>query len=189
VAFLASIQFYQLVGVTTKQNDLLPNDAPTIVSDDKAQARAWERKSGAQLSSSKVSAENLVENKFIDNNIFSTALAYEEERHVSCDSSPCNGFFAYDAPSKDKNASLHILQTAVAAYHYFPERNSDAKNKLIFMPNITNHPSCVQEWKESRPKWHSRYVIFVNIKHFYFLRTFFAPVFESHNTHMPFIIV
>ena len=106
-------------------------------------------------------AENLVadevekEKEFIDNDISSTRWN-EVERHVSCDSSPCNGFFAYDAPSKDKNASFHVLQTAVAAYNYGPESNSDTNNTLIFMPNITNHPSCVQEWKESRPKWVDR---------------------------------
>ena len=107
-------------------------------------------------------AENLVadevekEKEFIDNNILSTRWYEEDERNVSCDSSPCNGFFAYDAPSKDKNASFHVLQTAVAAYSYGPETNSDTNNTLIFMPNITNHPSCVQEWKESRPKWVDR---------------------------------
>ncbi|KAL7454078.1 hypothetical protein ACHAWC_005706 [Mediolabrus comicus] len=106
-------------------------------------------------------AENLLadevekEKEFIDNNILSTPW-YGEERNISCDSSQCNGFFAYDAPSKDKNASFHVLLLAVAAYNYGPERNSGAKNELIFMPNITNHPSCVQEWKESRPKWVNR---------------------------------
>ena len=105
-------------------------------------------------------AENLVadevekEEDFI--NKISQVLSGMKERHVSCDSSPCNGFFAYDAPSKDKNTSFHIFQKAVATYNYGPERNSDAKNELIFMPNITNHPSCVQEWKESRPKWVNR---------------------------------
>lgn len=106
-------------------------------------------------------AENLVadeaekEEGFIDNNILSTRW-YEKGKNVSCDSSPCNGFFAYDAPGTEKNASFHVFQKAVAAYNYGPERNSNAKNELIFMPNITNHPSCVQEWKESRPKWVNR---------------------------------
>jgi hypothetical protein len=101
-------------------------------------------------------AENLVADEAEKEEGFIDKLKYMKERHVSCDSSPCNGFFAYDAPSKDKNASFHIFQKAVAAYNYGPERNSDAKNQLIFMPNITNHPSCVQEWKESRPKWVDR---------------------------------
>ena len=47
MSFLASIQFYQLFNVTTKQNELLPNDAPTIiVRDDKARARTGEKNSG-----------------------------------------------------------------------------------------------------------------------------------------------
>ena len=106
-------------------------------------------------------AENLLadevekEKEFIDNNILSTPW-YGEERNISCDSSPCNGFFAYEGPNKDKKAALEVFQKAVAEYGYPPERNNETHNKLIFMPNITNHLSCVQEWKESRPKWVNR---------------------------------
>ncbi|KAL7436546.1 hypothetical protein ACHAXM_005256 [Skeletonema potamos] len=75
---------------------------------------------------------------------------------VSCDSSPCNGFFAYNGPNKDKKAALDVLQKAVAVYHYGNERNSETENIMIFMPKITNHPSCVLEWKESRSKWVDR---------------------------------
>ena len=77
---------------------------------------------------------------------------------VSCDSSPCNGFFAYDGPNYDKKAASDILRKAVAQYNYGPERNNATHNKMIFMPNTTNHPSCVLEWKESRLKWVNRYV-------------------------------
>jgi hypothetical protein len=75
---------------------------------------------------------------------------------VSCDSSPCNGFFAYNGPNRDKKAALDVLQKAVAVYHYGNERNSETENIMIFMPNITNNPSCVLEWKESRSKWVDR---------------------------------
>ena len=75
---------------------------------------------------------------------------------ISCDSSPCNGFFAYDGPNYDKKSASDILQKAVAEYYYGNERNNATHNKMIFMPTATNHPSCVSEWKESRPKWVER---------------------------------
>jgi len=72
---------------------------------------------------------------------------------VSCDSSPCNGFFAYDG-----KAVKDILQkAAVAEYNYGRQRNNETHNTMIFMPNTTNHSSCVTEWKESRSKWVDRY--------------------------------
>jgi hypothetical protein len=76
--------------------------------------------------------------------------------NVSCDSSPCNGFFAYDGPNMDKIAALDVFEKAVSVYNYGPEKNSETKNKMIFMPNMTNHQSCVREWKESIPKWRDR---------------------------------
>jgi len=75
---------------------------------------------------------------------------------ISCDSNPCNGFFAYDGPNMDSKAAMDVLQKAVAEYNYGPERNNETHNTMIFMPTETNHPSCVVEWKESRTKWVDR---------------------------------
>mmetsp|Transcript_24342 Transcript_24342/g.36211 ORF Transcript_24342/g.36211 Transcript_24342/m.36211 type:complete len:682 (+) Transcript_24342:77-2122(+) len=59
---------------------------------------------------------------------------------VSCDSSPCKGFFAYDGPNKDKKAVKDILQkAAVAEYNNGRQRNNETHNTTIFMPNTTNH--------------------------------------------------
>jgi hypothetical protein len=95
----------------------------------------------------------------VDSDIVNKESGDSNSSRVSCDSSPCNGFFAYDGPNYDKKAASDIFQKAVAEYNYGPERNNATHNKMIFMPNTTNHPSCVLEWKESRPKWVNRYVI------------------------------
>lgn len=84
---------------------------------------------------------------------------FGHSQNISCDTSPCNGFFAYDGPNKDKKAALEVFEKAVAEYRYGGERNNETHNQMIFMPNATNHPSCVMEWKEKRPKWVNRYVL------------------------------
>lgn len=84
------------------------------------------------------------------------ASSNSTSKRITCDASPCNGFFAYDGPNKDKEAALDVLEKAVAKYNYAGERNNETHNRMIFMPNTTNDPSCVIEWKESRPKWVDR---------------------------------
>jgi len=78
------------------------------------------------------------------------------QKSITCDASPCNGFFVYDGPNKDKKSALDIFEKAVEEYNYGGERNNKTHNTMIFMPTATNHPSCVIEWKESRPKWVER---------------------------------
>ena len=78
-----------------------------------------------------------------------------QSQNITCDSSPCNGFFAYEGPNKDKKAALEVFQKAVAEYGYPPERNNETHNKLIFMPNSSNHPSCVIDgllYRNPKPK-------------------------------------
>jgi hypothetical protein len=75
---------------------------------------------------------------------------------VTCDSTPCNGFFAYDGPNKNKTSAASNMQNAVAAYHYGGEKNSETENTMIFMPDKTDPRECIQEWKESRAKWVDR---------------------------------
>ena len=54
----------------------------------------------------------------------------EQVVRVSCDSSPCNGFFAYDGPNMDSKAAMDVLQKAVAEYNYGTERNNETHNTI-----------------------------------------------------------
>jgi len=130
IAFLLASQFKLLISFTGHRLKDLENDLGTTVPvDAKTPANQYEQKE-SELDG--------------PNNAHPT---------ISCDSSPCNGFFAYDGPNKDKKAAVDALKKAVAVYNYGGERNNETHNEMIFMPNATNHPSCVAEWKESRPKW------------------------------------
>ncbi|KAL3790419.1 hypothetical protein HJC23_013591 [Cyclotella cryptica] len=75
---------------------------------------------------------------------------------VTCDSTPCNGFFAYSPPNRDERNATETLKKASASYNYGNERNTETLNQMIFMPSKTNAEECVHEWKESRPKWVDR---------------------------------
>mmetsp|Transcript_22370 Transcript_22370/g.34374 ORF Transcript_22370/g.34374 Transcript_22370/m.34374 type:complete len:375 (-) Transcript_22370:15-1139(-) len=133
ISFLLASQFKLLISFTGHRLKDLGNDQGTIVpvEDEKQQLTGMMRENQNQ-----------------------TAPIMHTQ--PSCESSPCNGFFAYDGPNKDKKAALDALKKAVAVYNYGGERNNETHNKMILMPNATNHPSCVAEWKESRPKWVNR---------------------------------
>ena len=72
---------------------------------------------------------------------------------VTCDSSPCDGVFAYSGPNHNPINALKVLTDAVATYSYGNEMNTATDNTMIFMPTNTDPQSCVSEWKQSRFVW------------------------------------
>ena len=68
------------------------------------------------------------------------------EVSVSCDSSPCQGSFAYFPPNNDVINALEVMSNAIQSYSYGNILNGNG-NKLIFMPTKTDPISCVEEWK------------------------------------------
>lgn len=83
-------------------------------------------------------------------------VAGSNEIVVTCESTPCNGFFAYSGPNRNTTAALEVMRKAVATYNYGGDRNNETLNKMIFMPSETDPQSCVNEWKESRHTWVDR---------------------------------
>lgn len=86
----------------------------------------------------------------------STISDTQPEVSVSCDSTPCNGIFAYSGPNKDASNALEVMTKAIASYHYGNEINTETDNKMIFMPTKTDPQSCVEEWKSSGAAWVDR---------------------------------
>lgn len=81
-------------------------------------------------------------------------------KEVTCDSDPCDGFFAYAPPNKNKTSAAEIFKKEVAVYGYGGDGvNNETSNIMIFIPNETSATSvegCVEEWKEGREKWTDR---------------------------------
>jgi hypothetical protein len=76
---------------------------------------------------------------------------------VTCDSFPCNGFFAYDGPNRDTKSAMTVMKKTIETYSYGNERNNETVNKMIFMPkNTEDGISCVKEWRESGQSWRDR---------------------------------
>ena len=86
------------------------------------------------------------------------------ELAVTCESTPCNGFFAYSGPNRNTTAAFEVLRKAVATYNYGNDRNNETLNQMIYMPSETDPQNCVNEWKESRQKWVDRYENIVHVK-------------------------
>ena len=80
-----------------------------------------------------------------------------EGSEISCDSSPCQGTFAYSPPNKDASNAVEVMTEAIKTYKYGNVPNSP-DNNLIFMPTKTDPKSCVEEWKNSRSSWVDRWV-------------------------------
>ncbi|KAL7474047.1 hypothetical protein ACHAW6_000045, partial [Cyclotella cf. meneghiniana] len=75
---------------------------------------------------------------------------------VTCDSTPCDGFFAYSPPNYDKHNATETFKKASATYNYGGAKNTETLNNMIFMPSETHAEECVKEWKENRNKWVDR---------------------------------
>lgn len=83
---------------------------------------------------------------------------------ISCDSTPCQGFFAYSNPNTDvQNASKefhHAYETY--KYGFMGDKVADGKQEEIFIPttatkDINNVEECVREWREaSKNMWTNR---------------------------------
>jgi FkbM family methyltransferase len=89
------------------------------------------------------------------NEVVTAVERISSEGAVVCDSTPCQGIFAYSGPNKD-TSSVDTMTKAIASYNYGPEANSETENKMIFMPTKTDPLSCVEEWKSSRSSWVDR---------------------------------
>jgi hypothetical protein len=90
------------------------------------------------------------------NEVVTAAGRISSEGAVVCDSTPCQGIFAYSGPNKDTSSAVDTMTKAIASYNYGPEANSETENKMIFMPTKTDPLSCVEEWKSSRSSWVDR---------------------------------
>ena len=77
---------------------------------------------------------------------------------VECDSTPCNGFFAYSPPNTDTANASATFKHAFDRYKYGygGEKTPDREQKEIFMPTKTDPRGCVDEWKSSRASWVER---------------------------------
>ena len=78
---------------------------------------------------------------------------------ITCDSTPCNGFFSYSPPNTDKENASATFQYAFERYKYGHggEKQPDGTQKEIFMPKNVGM-ACTNEWKEARGNWTNRLV-------------------------------
>jgi len=66
-------------------------------------------------------------------------------RSVTCDATPCNGFFQYVGPNRAPNAT-EILRAENRTYTISPTIK-------IFFPKSTTPAECVREWRSNKEEW------------------------------------